>query len=300
MTNRINTWPLVTWTTILIFCCVCIGYVVRAQDLVDKVKEDTWSVEIGGNVVGSGYITFLPNTMTGYIIIKPNIIINRTTGGIYSPATVGFFLIGGKWATDTDKSTDKSERRTGFFTGSQDIICVPTTGGLNLEANSFSATVKTKTTKTGSESKKLSMTAQTNDGPMQFKGVEVPPPDDPKSPKSLDKTSWTATVLKVLTDKKKHHYIAHSTEFFTLTTPSDLDLPNLYELSGTGADFEVAGCVLLSAGNKMAAQIEESGGTVLYVRGKFNPKKDKASLTGYDSDEASVSITMTKQNNEEE
>jgi len=279
MTNRINTWPLVTWTTILIFCCICIGYVARAQDPVD-----TWSVEIGGNVVGSGYITFLDDsTLTGYIIIKP------TTGGIHSSAPsppLGFFKIDGEWATD------RPNHRRGFFTGSQDVICVPTGSGLNidLEANSFSATVKMKTTETGSEPKKLSMTAQTNNGPMQFKGKPPVPLTD------LDGTSWTAKVLTVTATKP--HYTTHFTEFFTLTS-SDPDLPNLYDLvDGTGANYSVTGCVLLSAGNKMAAQIEESGGTVRYVRGRFNPKKEKASLTGYDSDEASVSITMTEQNND--
>ena len=67
MTNRFNAGLFVTWTTILIFCCI--GSVAGAQ-----VPVDTWSVTIKGNVIGSGYITFWDDfTLTGYIMMRPNL-----------------------------------------------------------------------------------------------------------------------------------------------------------------------------------------------------------------------------------
>jgi hypothetical protein len=258
MTKGISKRVLIAWT-ILVFCCV--GSVAWAQVVVDE-----WSVDIKGNVLGTGYMTFWNDfTLTGHMIIRPNL------GADPLPAafTVGFFEIEGEWRAD------KGNRRVGFFTGISGGACGANT--TDLKVPSFSGTV------TGKGHARLHMTAKTDNGPMQLAGT---PPGEPGD---LDGTSWIAAVSKT-----KENVTGHFTEFFTLT--SSLDFPNLYELEGVGGggDGLVRGCLLLSAKNKMAVQIEDSDG-VRNATGKFNPRRARASLNGSDDDGAGVSITMTVQ-----
>ncbi len=237
---------------------------------------DTWSVNIAGNVTGAGYLTFFDNfTLAGYIIIKPT---NPNPKATTTPATlnVGFFLIDGHWVQDGSNPN----HRIGFFTGSSDETC----GGTQvLNGNSFS--LKVKTSKTGAKLS-ISMSAQTNDGLLQFTGIP------PVVLTNFDSTSWSATVRK-----GANKFV----ELFDLQL-SVLGLDNLYDVvNGIGAGYSITGCVLFSAAGKVAAEIVEiadSDGTTQAtrnVKGTFNTTKnpDTATLTGNDSNKAIVSMKLT-------
>ncbi len=225
MKNRIR----VRHYTVAIIGFGLIASVVCAQKVLD-----IWSVEIEGvKFVGSGYITFLDDhTLTGYIATAP-IILPRTT--MTSTSNNGFFSIDGEW------EERGANHRIGFFTGDPDDTCGPT-DSIALEASSFSGTVVERTTKKGSKSE-LSMTAETNNGPMQLKGIP------PVALTDLDATSWTAKVVK-----SANKVISSSTEIFTLTFSADF--PNRYDLDGAGAGYSLTGCALLSAKNTMCRKFK--------------------------------------------
>jgi hypothetical protein len=290
MTAKAKTWILSACIFYATFGWL--GAVAQAQPIVD-----VWNVNISGIVIGTGYLYFdvgNPNTVKGYIIIKPN----RKTNPLNQPAVFdfGFFGVTGQWFNGPKNTVG------GFFSGGSAEI--------PFDVTSFSASVKTSST-----SKKLTMKATTTDGPMKVSGTPAIPLVLP------DLTgTWTATVLKdgvkfnEIFDLALAPSVCVLVDFTDPTNPECFDsVPafNTYTMAGNGPSYELGkpannepGMVVLSARNQIGLVVEEfeidkntqkpaDSGIIRSVVGTFNPSQNKASMTGEDDSHLNVQIIMT-------